>query len=496
MTGERTNIVCGSGAGGLTLALLLARSGRPVTLIESQPEIGGYLRRFHRNGIPFDTGYHFSGGFGQNGVMTRMMQILGLGDAVSGTPIPNRIVLAACGKEILIPANCGHAGAAEACCNAFPDEAEKIREFFRIEEEIWRTTPMHDLRDLSPLTPDFTKYDLSTAAEICQKLGLSPEATACTGSFAMCHGTPLAEAPMSFHARVGYALHDDLSRPDGGGDAMIKAFKREAEKLGIDIRTGTELLKFSTSPDADGACHEAHLSDGTTLLFDKLFFTTHPLAIQKVLPDEAKTPSHNRRILRLKESCSFFCTYFTADEAMPEGLVSYFTGNDIDHILTDSTQAHSTGILFNREPDRTGRLQNTISAFRTMRFEGMPENFSANHRERLQDPAYQAFKEQIAAETAEEICAVYPALKGKLHTLASGSPWTCLDYDPPIGSAYGARCICGQARICGQLPVSNFFAAGQSALVPGVMGTMLASFSVFRQALGEAVYTDLIRRFL
>ncbi|MBQ5894869.1 MAG: NAD(P)-binding protein, partial [Rikenellaceae bacterium] len=41
---------CGSGAGGLTRALLLARSGRPVTLIESQPEIGGYLRRFYRNG--------------------------------------------------------------------------------------------------------------------------------------------------------------------------------------------------------------------------------------------------------------------------------------------------------------------------------------------------------------------------------------------------------------------------------------------------------------
>ena len=102
----------------------------------------------------------------------------------------------------------------------------------------------------------------------------------------------------------------------------------------------------------------------------------------------------------------------------------------------------------------------------------------------------------MVQEAAAEIEAVHPALKGKLRVVASGSPWTCLDYDPPTGSAYGARCICGQARICGQLPVSNFFAAGQSALVPGVMGTMLASFSVFRQVLGEDIYTDLIRRFL
>lgn len=495
MLRERTNIVCGSGAGGLTLALLLARSGRPVTLIESQPEIGGYLRRFYRNGVPFDTGYHFSGGFSPGGIMEQMMQVLGLSDAVSGTPIPNRIVLAESEKEILLPAECGHSGAAEICCSAFPDDAEKIREFFRIEQEIWDTTPMHDLHDLTPLTPDFSRYDLSTAEEICQSLGLSPAATACTGSFAMCHGTPLSEAPMSFHARVGYALHADLARPTDGGDAMIRAFKREAAKYGLDIRTGTELLKFS-APDADGACHKAHLSDGTILDAEQVFFTTHPFAIQNVLPDEVKTPSHERRIRRLKESCSFFCTYFTADEAMPDGLVSYFSGNDIDHILTDGTRAHSTGILFNRERDRAGVLRHTVSAFRTMRFEGMPQSFSPDHRQRLTDEAYQSFKAQMIRETEAEIERVYPALKGKLHVQASGSPWTCLDYDPPTGSAYGVRCICGQARICGQLPVTNFFAAGQSALVPGVMGTMLASFSVFRQVLGEDVYTGLLRRFL
>ena len=45
---KKQTIVVGSGAGGLTLALLLARAGRRVTLLEIQPEIGGYLRRFSR----------------------------------------------------------------------------------------------------------------------------------------------------------------------------------------------------------------------------------------------------------------------------------------------------------------------------------------------------------------------------------------------------------------------------------------------------------------
>ena len=54
------------------------------------------------------------------------------------------------------------------------------------------------------------------------------------------------------------------------------------------------------------------------------------------------------------------------------------------------------------------------------------------------------------------------------------------------------RCICGQSRLCGKLPVGNFFIAGQSALVPGVLGTMLTSFTVFRLAAGEATYRRVI----
>ena len=485
----RQTLVVGSGAGGMTLALLLARAGRNVTLIEKQSTIGGYLRRFVRDGVRFDTGYHFSGGF--NDVMRQMTKVLGIDDLVAADPIENRIILRESAQDIRLPAGCGHREVEEIFASHFPGEARGIREFEKAIREIWRKTPMCDLTDLSPLLLELSSYDLVTAGDLCAKLGLSAASETATGSFAMCHGSPVSETPMSFHGRIGFSIHDHLSRPVGGGDPMIAGFRREAKKLGITILTGTSLRRFA-DPDGDGECHEAILADGTSIAVDEVFFTTHPQVIRNVLPEKALTTSLRRRFNRMHESIGFFCAYYRVDDDfnLRPGLLSYFADNDLDGILRNGS-GYSTGYMLERETGTDGKPHNTLAAFRTMR--DLPAAFSVPHRERLHLAEYQEFKERITAEIADDLVGIMPELKGRLAAVTAGTPLTCLDYDPPTGSAYGVCCVCGQSRVFGRLPVRNFHAAGQSSLVPGVMGTMLASFTVFRTALGEETYRRVLR---
>ena len=122
----------------------------------------------------------------------------------------------------------------------------------------------------------------------------------------------------------------------------------------------------------------------------------------------------------------------------------------------------------------------------------MTPTASPNHLERLHDPAYQEFKNRITEEITRDLEDIRPELKGHLHVVDAGSPLTCLDYDPPTGSAYGVRCVCGQTRLYGTLPIRNFHLAGQSASAPGIMGSMMTSFIVFRMALGDEIYRKVL----
>ena len=72
------DIVVGSGISGMTLALLLGLNGHSVLLRREEPRIGGSMARFYRNGIPFDTGFHFTGGFYRNGILHDMLRVLAL----------------------------------------------------------------------------------------------------------------------------------------------------------------------------------------------------------------------------------------------------------------------------------------------------------------------------------------------------------------------------------------------------------------------------------
>jgi phytoene dehydrogenase-like protein len=88
----------------------------------------------------------------------------------------------------------------------------------------------------------------------------------------------------------------------------------------------------------------------------------------------------------------------------------------------------------------------------------------------------------------------YPEFQGRLRILESASMLTYRDYLSTSGSAYGIRQKIGQHNLFGRLPLRNFYAVGQNAILPGMLGAMVSSFVVFRQLIGENAYWQLLEQ--
>ena len=81
----------------------------------------------------------------------------------------------------------------------------------------------------------------------------------------------------------------------------------------------------------------------------------------------------------------------------------------------------------------------------------------------------------------ERVYELIPELKDHFEVLDSSSPLSFRDYlHSPDGSAYGVKQLIGQFNLLGKLPMKNLYAAGQSSVLPGVMGAMVSSFIVCR----------------
>ncbi len=471
---KKHTIVVGSGISGLTAALLLAKKGRQVTLVEKLPHIGGFLNRFTRGGLRFDTGFHFTGGF--DGILSDFLELLDFQDDIKSIPLKSEVFIADQDKRISLPAKGLH-DRAEALATYFPQDAAAIRKYYDAEQEIVDATPMFDLKHfkqadiMSMLTP----YDALTVQEFLDSLSLkSPELKAILPIMALCHGTPPIEADFPYHCRCSYNLDSHLTSVLHGGDAFMTAFKREFIKYGVDIRTATTIqsLEFSSSSPT---CTAAILSDETRLEVDDIFFAINPQSFLPLIPDNYLPARIKRRVRNLKQTCSFFTVCGCLDDGMRmENTLTFFLhDSDINQMLLPNATSYSTGIVTSNDPQNDCT---TFTAFRTMFLEDCiaqcgPFDGSYRHEQK-----YLEFKEATTDSILENITQAFPSLRGHLKVMDSSSPLTSQRFSPPIGSAYGTRQAIGVSRLSGRLHVTNCHALGHHAHFPGILGCMLGAY--------------------
>jgi len=490
------NIVVGSGASGLSLAHLLALLGKKVLLLEKGWYLGGSLTRFTKKGIPFDVGFHFTGGFAKGGVLDEMLTALGIRDEIE--PIflsereSNRYVFEKDQKVYDLPA--GVVPFKDALKEYFPEESEGIERYFALSEKCYKETLSLDLHKLGQL-PGFMEEEHKSLSDVLNEWIGSEHLKGILSTYCMCYGVSPAEVSFANHSRVAHGLFEAVVRVKNGGDAFVDAFSKALKNLAVDIRLRTYITECQDIQNREVG--RFVLNTGEEVSCEQCIFTIHPTAILETLPREHLSKAFIERIEDFEPTLGFFSLYCTLktdnpDEPLVPAITSLLPVPDVNRLMDAESGEQTTVVVLTSNEEVKGKLHKIVTALETSFYKDVEAWKDTSLKKRPAE--YLAYKKDRTEKIIKRITDFYPEYTDRLEVIEAASMLSYRDFlHTPDGSAYGVKQKMGQINLFGRLPFRNLYAAGQSAVLPGIVGAMMSSFIILRALIGREKYEAFIQ---
>ncbi len=182
------------------------------------------------------------------------------------------------------------------------------------------------------------------------------------------------------------------------------------------------------------------------------------------------------------------------EDPYPGGtIVSLFPDTDVNKLLDPQYTGQPALVIIKSQDQPEGNAGKGICILEP----SFPEQVSSwsGSRRGTRPQEYLDYKKTRIEAIKEHIFSVFPAYRESLDFIEAGSLLTAKDYlNSPDGSAYGVKQKMGQFNLVGKLSLHNLYAAGQSALLPGIIGAMMSSLIVGRVVVGKEQFGKMLNQ--
>lgn len=499
-------VVIGAGMGGLTSALTLAREGFKVCVLEQHYRLGGCLHRFFRNRVPFDTGFHYFGGVGEDGTLARYLRFLGVYDKLRYHPLnPDGFdVLQFPEFRFAIPN--GWPAFTQRLKEEFPKEKSAIDAFATACQEVCLESPAYSFQKPKMESRRWTNTTLGT---FLRSTTDDVRLRAVLAGQGFLYGIEPEITPLEVHALVLDSMLQGAAGIDGGGDALAAVMAAEVRRYGGQILTKARVTHLDVENGKIAAARYQTKHVGGEIrehkIFGRFFISNaHPKYTLALLPPGSMRPAYVNRIMGMKESLTCVAGFISKpdDGGVRRDYNLYtFPHYDIDANYRAPFGAGLPGekALFltfpsDREVGWQGPRVGLVLGL--MHHEQVARWQHSATGERAAE--YYEFKEKVSTELLSSVERALPDWAGKTTMVELATPLTFRDFIASTeGSIYGIRHSIDQwGKYAIQPPtrIENLLLTGQSVVMPGVVGVTVGALVSCAFLLGfEYIFSKVAR---
>lgn len=490
-------VIIGSGLGGLSTGVVLAREGFDVTILEQEAQIGGCLQCFSRRGVKFETGMHFIGSARQGQTLHRLLRYLDIDDvALSELDTQAYDIVRLGADEFRFPN--GEEAFVEQMNHYFPHERQGIESYMKCVSKVAHASSLHTLDIENADSAINTEYQLRSINEVIDNLVSDPTLRNVLVGNLPLYAAQKDKTPFSTHAFIVDFYNQSSFRVVGGSDHIGFALKRQLEHYGGRVLTGQKVVKILSN---DSSVTGVLTASSEHYDADIVVSAIHPVPTLSMTDSPLIRPAFRRRMASLPNTIGIFSVYLD----FKEGSLPYMNSNyyayadgfspwDSEHYTAEDWPRGYLYMHFCHESNPRYARAGVILSY--MRFEEMAPWIGTTIGHRGKD--YERFKHDHAERLIDSVEQAFPGLRNHIQHYYTSTPLTYLNYTgTPEGSAYGiARDISlgVSCHVPQRMKLPGLYLTGQNINSHGILGVLVGTVVTCSDLLGtEYVYQQIIK---
>ena len=510
---EFDTIIIGSGAGGLSAALCLARAGQKVAVIEQHYVPGGWCHSFYIDGHRYSPGVHYIGGMDKGESTCNLYEGLGIANELVFFRM-NKNAYEHCwigDERIDMPA--GIDNLVHSLSEKFPKEKKGIKKYLKlvktVSKELFLIPKMNGFWDnitIAYRTRHLGKYGLFRLKRVIGWHIKDPLLKKVLNIQCGDHGLPPSKASFPFHCALMDHYFNGGFYPMGGGAAIVKAMTNAIKRHGGEIKTGVAVKKIllqdaeNQSPATRRKAIGVELQNGEIIKAKRVISNADPAATYKMVGHQNLSPKLLKKLEATRYSVTSLMFFISVDMDVREagidsGNIWFMPGEDMDAIYegltkvsileTDEFDSLFISCSSLKDPLSFNGRHHTLEVVTFIdydAFKALYTNLDETHEQ------YQQIKERLSEKLMNTFKRILPAVHKNIIHLEVGTPITNEYYiNTTKGNVYGTEkgfMQTGPFSYKAKTEIENLYMCGASIMSHGVAGASYSGVKTAAEILG------------